>query len=114
LLISIPCLKHGMFKKESVMRLLMLLFYLILIIIGVSFAALNATAVKINLYIIQFSIPISVLIIIVFGVGIIIGFLLFLCRYLRLKHEYKKVKKQLELTEKEIKNLRSIPLKDQH
>jgi len=96
------------------MRLVMLIIYILLIIIGVSFAALNATSVGVNFYFKTVSMPISVLITIMLGIGILIGFLLFICRYWRLKAECHKIKNQLKLTEKEIKNLRSIPLQDQH
>lgn len=96
------------------MRILMLIMYLLLIIIGVSFAALNATSVQVNFYFTTLSMPISVLIAIMIGFGILIGFLLFVFRYWRLKVECRKMRNQLKLTEKEIKNLRSIPLQDQH
>jgi putative membrane protein len=96
------------------MRILMLVFYILLIIIGVSFAALNATSVQVNFYFKNLSMPISVLMTIMLGVGILIGFILFIGRYWRLKIECRKMKSQLRLTEKEIKNLRSIPLQDQH
>ncbi|QBR84236.1 LapA family protein [Legionella israelensis] len=96
------------------MRLLMLLFYLVLIIFGVTFAALNASDVQVNFYVTTFKLPMSVLMVIVLGIGILIGFIIFLFRYWRLKREYWKLKNQLNLTEKEIKNLRAIPLKDQH
>jgi putative membrane protein len=96
------------------MRILITVFYLILILIGVSFAALNASSVQVNFYITTVKMPISVLMTIMLGVGILIGFFLFLCRYWRLKAEHRKLKNQLRLTEKEIKNLRAIPLQDQH
>jgi len=96
------------------MRLIMLVFYIILIIFGVSFAALNASAVQVNFYFTSLSIPISVLMTIMLGIGIFIGFVLFIFRYWRLKAECRKINSQLKLTEKEIKNLRSIPLQDQH
>lgn len=96
------------------MRLLMLLFYILLIILGVSFAALNASSVEVNFYLKTISMPISVLMTIMLGVGVFIGFILFIGRYWRLKIECRKISNQLKLTEKEIKNLRSIPLQDQH
>lgn len=96
------------------MRILMLITYIVLIIIGVSFAALNATSVEVNFYFKTVTMPISVLMTIMLGVGILIGFILFIGRYWRLKIECRKMKSQLKLTEKEIKNLRSIPLQDQH
>lgn len=96
------------------MRLLMLVAYLLLIVIGVSFAALNASSVQVNFYFKTVSMPISVLMTIMLGIGILIGFILFVFRYWRLKVECRRMKSQLKLTEKEIKNLRSIPLQDQH
>ncbi|KTC89023.1 LapA family protein [Fluoribacter dumoffii] len=96
------------------MRILMLVIYILLIIIGVSFAALNASSVDVNLYFKTISMPISVLMTIMLGIGILVGFIIFIGKYWRLKAECHKIKNQLKLTEKEIKNLRSIPLQDQH
>lgn len=96
------------------MRIIMLIIYILLIIIGVSFAALNAASVDVNFYFKTVSMPISVLITVMLGIGILIGFVLFIARYWRLKAECHRVKNQLKMTEKEIKNLRSIPLQDQH
>lgn len=96
------------------MRVLMLVTYLVLIIIGVSFAALNASPVQVNFYFKTVSMPISVLMTVMLGTGTLIGFLLFIFRYWHLKIECRKMRNQLKLTEKEIKNLRSIPLQDQH
>lgn len=96
------------------MRVLILVVYLLLIILGVSFAALNATSVQVNFYIKTLSMPVSVLIAMMIGLGILIGFFLFMVRYWRLKVECRRIRNQLKLTEKEIKNLRSIPLQNQH
>jgi len=96
------------------MRLLMILIYLLLILIGVSFAALNASSVQVNFYVTTLTMPISVLMTIMLGIGVLAGFLLFLFRYWRIKIELIRTRNQLRLTEKEIKNLRDIPLKDEH
>ena len=96
------------------MRLIMTMFYLLLILIGISFAALNAASVKINLYFTTLNTPVSVLVLLMLGIGSVFGFVLFLFRYWRLKAEYRKIKSQLKLNEKEIKNLRAIPLQDEH
>lgn len=96
------------------MRIIMLIFYIVLIIFGVSFAALNASSVSVNFYFRTVSMPVSVLMTIMLGFGIFVGFILFVTRYYRLKFECRRIKSQLQLTEKEIKNLRSIPLQDQH
>ena len=96
------------------MRVFIWLFDLVLILLGVTFAALNAGNVEVNFYIKTLSIPTAVLITATFGAGLLLGFLLSLLRYWRLKMEFLKTKSQLKISAKEIKNLRDIPLKDQH
>ncbi|OGV32360.1 MAG: hypothetical protein A3E88_05755 [Legionellales bacterium RIFCSPHIGHO2_12_FULL_35_11] len=95
------------------MRFLAIIFYLILIFIGVSFAALNATSVQVNFYFKTIQMPISVLMVFMVGIGVIIGFVIFLSRYWNLKTMHRKIKNQLKLTEREIKNLRSIPIRNE-
>ncbi|MFA5960321.1 MAG: LapA family protein [Tatlockia sp.] len=96
------------------MRVLILICYVVLILLGVSFAALNASSVQVNFYFKTMTMPISVLMVFTLGIGLLLGVLLFLYRYWRLKMDCLKLKHQLKMTEKEIKNLRAIPLKDQH
>lgn len=96
------------------MRIVLTVFYLVLIILGVSFAVLNASSVQVNFYFTTLKMPISVLMVLMLGIGILLGLSLFFFRYWRLKSEHRRIKNQLRLTEKEIKNLRAIPLKDQH
>ncbi len=94
------------------MRIFLIIFYLFLIFLGAVFAALNATSVKINLFVTSFTLPVSVLVITSVIIGVLLGSLVFLGKYWHLKSEQHKLKNQLKLTEKEIRNLRSIPLND--
>ena len=94
------------------MRIFMAMFYFLIVILGISFAALNAASVQINLYFIILQLPLSFVIAVTLVVGVLIGFFLFLFRYYRLRLDNHKLQHQLRLTEKEIKNLRSIPLQD--
>lgn len=96
------------------MRILKVFLYILLLLVGISFAALNAGSVQVNLYVTTLTLPISVLMVIMIGIGLLIGFVLFVARYWRFKMELLKVQNQLKITEKEIKNLRDIPLKNQH
>lgn len=96
------------------MRIIIAACYLFLILIGVSFAALNATSVSVNLYVTNITLPISVLMVCMLALGMVMGFLMFLYRYWRLKAEHRRINNHLKLMEREIKNLRSIPLQDQH
>ena len=63
------------------MRIVMTVLYLILIIVGVSFAALNASSVHVNFYFTRLDIPISVLMISTLGIGLLFGFFLFFYRF---------------------------------
>ena len=114
------------------MRIIVVLLYLLLILIGISFAALNATTVAVNFYFKTVNMPVSVLAVIMLGVGILIGFILFILKYWRLKIVNSKIKNQLnklivltrgkngaiaingdEVVECGIKNLRTIPLRNE-
>lgn len=96
------------------MQIILVVFYLLLILFGISFAALNAASVPVNLYVTKLTMPISVLMTAMLGLGVCLGFCLFLARYWRVKADLRRVSNQLKLTEREIKNLRSIPIQDQH
>ena len=96
------------------MRIVLTIFYLLLMVVGISFAALNASSVRVNFYFTTLNTPVSVLVILMLGVGMVLGFMVFLGRFWRLKGESRKIRSQLKLTEKEIRNLRAIPLQDQH
>ena len=96
------------------MRIIRIILYSVLILIGITFAALNAGSVKVNLYVTTMTLPVSLLMVIMMGVGLLIGFLIFVARYWQFKLALLKIQSQLKITEKEIKNLRDIPLKNQH
>ena len=96
------------------MRIVMILFYLLLIMVGVSFAALNASFVVVNFYFSTMKMPISVVMMMMLGIGIVVGFFIFSLRYWRLKSDCRRLRQQLKMTEQEIKNLRTMPVKDNY
>ena len=93
------------------MRIFFIILNSILIVIGVSFALLNAEIVHIDLYVKQINMPLSLVLTITFSAGLITSFLLFFMRYWRLKRELYRINEQLQLSKTEVKNLRGIPLK---
>ena len=101
-------------KRIKSMRIVMMIIYLLVIIIGISFAVLNSTSVQVDFYITTIKMPVSMFMFLMLGIGIVVGFVFYLPKSLRLKYEIRNLKAQLRLTEKEIKNLRAIPLQDQH
>ncbi len=94
------------------MRFIMMIFYLCLVLVGVTFSVLNASAVTLNFYFKTVTLPMSMLVVLTFALGVLVGFIIFWSRYWCRYVKYRKVKHQLEMMEREIKNLREIPLKD--
>ncbi len=96
------------------MRIIKLIFVLIIILLGASFAVLNANVVQINYYFGTASMPLVLLLLIVFIVGIILGLISLSLYTMKLKHQNAQLSHRASIAEKEIFNLRRIPLKDTH
>jgi putative membrane protein len=94
------------------MKWMIYLIYLFLLIFGVSFSLLNADKVTLNLYLASFTLPLSLLLVLVLVFGVCLGIGLIIFKYWRLKYQYRKLSNQLQLKEQEIQNLRVIPIKD--
>lgn len=96
------------------MRILSAFFFILLVLIGISFACLNAEPVIVNYYIGQSKLPLSILLVMTFGAGLLIGFIMLSFRVVKLKAKLRRLKGRIKLSEKEVENLRAIPLKDEH
>ena len=96
------------------MRIFLYLVLLIVILLGISFAYLNAEPVVFNYYLAQRHIPLSLLLVCSLGIGLILGFLVVGVSWLKLKGENFRLKKRLKCTRQEIENLRAIPIQDKH
>jgi len=94
------------------------IFYAIAIVLiallGVIFAILNAEPVQFNYYFGSTQTPFSLAIILAMLVGAILGLLASLGMILKAKRQVARLKRSTEVTEKEIANLRAIPIKNQH
>lgn len=94
------------------MRILRYIVFIVLLLLALSFALLNADAVSINYYLGTSQVPLSILLVFAFGIGCIVGLLVSMSWYLRSKWHNRKLTQRLELAEKELTNLRTMPLKD--
>lgn len=90
------------------------LTFLLIIIIGISFAIINSSPVTVNYYIGIKQIPLSLLLMLTFGIGLLIGFLTLLISIFRLRTNLGRARRKLRVAEQEINNLRTIPIKDEH
>lgn len=94
------------------MRIVTYFIALLLIIVGASFAALNAGDVSINFYWSSASLPLSLLLAIAFVLGGVIG--MFVCAFVIIKQKAALYnhKRKLNAAEKELVNLRSLPIRN--
>ena len=81
---------------------------------GIVFAILNSVPVQFNYYFGSAATPLSLAIILAMLVGAILGMLASLGIILKAKRQVSRLKRSIEVTEKEIANLRAIPIKNQH
>jgi lipopolysaccharide assembly protein A len=80
-------------------------------LIGLTFASLNSTPVVFNYYLGAKTITLSLLLVFTFGAGIVFGLLITIISWIKAKKNNLQLKSRLKIAEKEVKNLRSIPIR---
>ncbi len=97
------------------MRVLFLLFFLIVVAIGVTFSILNADPVDLELYFVTLNtVPLSLILVVTLAIGAVLGLIASLSVVLRLKRENSRLRREVKMKEKEVMNLRNIPIKGTH
>ncbi len=82
------------------MRIISYLLWIVVIVIGVSFAGLNADSVNFNYYIGGIDIPLSLLLALAFAVGGFLGVIASLCAIMRAKGEERRARRALKKSER--------------
>jgi putative membrane protein len=95
-------------------RILFLIVLLILVVFTISFTLLNTQTVSIKYYFVQWDTDLMKVILFSVCLGAALGLMATIGIVFRLKHELSKRKKEVKLIEKEVANLRALPLKDKH
>lgn len=96
------------------MKILYLFLFLVLVIFGIVFAVLNADPVELHYYFGSKQVALSLVIVLSMMVGAVLGVIASTSVIVSSRREVHKLKKSVELAEKEIANLRAIPLQDKH
>lgn len=96
------------------MRIISFIFLLFIILLGVTFATLNSSMVTINYYIGHKTLPLSLLLVSVLTIGSLLGMMVGFWLLLKVKLKNYHLRQRLKLAEKEVENLRAIPLRDKH
>jgi len=95
------------------MKLIKLMLFLIILIIGAAFAVLNSEVVRLDYYLSNVELPLSIVLIATMSLGAVMGVIACSSIILRLKHENSGLKRKASIVHEEVKNLRTIPLRDQ-
>jgi putative membrane protein len=93
-------------------RIISYFFLLAIVIFGMTFATLNSESVTINYYFNQSTLPLSLLLVLVFALGCLVGMIVGFWLLIKAKIMNYRLRQRLELADKEIENLRAIPLQD--
>jgi putative membrane protein len=93
-------------------RLVALLFALLIIGFGLSFALLNAQSVTMDYYLGATTMPLSLALTLVLAVGAILGLLAGSGALLRQRRQTATLRRQLASAEKELNELRRLPVRD--
>lgn len=94
------------------MKIFFYFFLIALLIVGAAFSLLNAQLVRIHYYFGVHEIPLSLLLIITLSIGVLFGFFMTVSLYIQQKRQNYHLKKKVRTAEKEIENLRTIPIRD--
>lgn len=96
------------------MRYVIYIFWIIVILVGVTFASLNPQKLTLNYYVNTTTIHLPLLLLLVLVLGALLGVIAMLPSLIRAKSSNHRLKARVKQTEQEVQNLRSIPIKDAH
>ncbi len=94
------------------MRLIRLILFLLVMLVGAVLAVMNADLVNLNYYFGSRELPLSVLLVGAVFVGAVLGMVAGLGGMMRVKRENANLRRQARLASEEVNNLRSLPIKD--
>lgn len=95
-------------------KLMYTILVLVVILLGIIFAVLNAENVQLNYYFGSQELPLSLAMVMSMIVGAVLGVLASINLILRSRREISRLRKVSAMAEKEVANLRAIPIKNSH
>lgn len=93
-------------------RVLGAVLVLIVLVLTISFSVINAHEVQINYYFGASQVPLALLLVLAVVLGAVLGVAAVAALAFRMRIEIAKLRRAAKITEKEISNLRSMPLKE--
>ena len=95
-------------------RIITFIVLLLVTLLGLSFALMNAESVKLEYYFGSLEAPLSLVVVLAMIVGAALGVLASVGIVVGQKRELAKLRKAAKIANQEVTNLRSLPLKDTH
>lgn len=95
-------------------RIFSFILFFIIIVLGLFFGNINADAVKLDYYWGDIHLPLSIALVLSLLCGAVLGVFATLKLLVRQRYQINLLRKEIKLAEKEVDNLRTIPLKDDH
>lgn len=96
------------------MRLVQGIILFLIFLVALAFAVINADAVTVNYYIGTLQLPLSMVLVIAFALGAVVGLLVGGVRVLALKRELNRLRRSERIAQQELSNLRSLPIRPDH
>ena len=93
-------------------RIAKLILALAILLFGLAFHLKNNQLVELNYYVGTLELPLSLMVVIGLCIGALLGVLASMPIIIKLKRQKMKLEKQVKNSEKEINNLRVLPVKD--
>jgi putative membrane protein len=97
-------------REVRVIKIVKFILVVVFLIIGAAFAIINDQSVELDLYFMVTSLPLSLILLLATGVGILMGAVVSAFYFMRLRRENAVLRRQSRLVEQEVKNLRSLPI----
>lgn len=98
--------------SHTIKKYFSIILFLLIFIVSLVFFLKNNHMITFNSLVASQEIALSFLLFISLSIGALLGVLAWLPKVFSLKHRITKLEKQVKLTEKELDNLRVIPMKD--
>jgi putative membrane protein len=96
------------------LKIIGIIFFVLLLVLGLSFSLLNATPVELNYYFGSIELPLAFALVLTLAIGALLGLLGMLSMVFKLQRETVRLKKVIRASERELSQLRAIPVKDRH
>lgn len=91
-------------------KVIKFILVIVFLVIGAAFAIINDQPVELDLYFLVTSLPLSLILLLAVGVGIVLGAIVSAFYFMRIRKENANLRRQSRLVEQEVKNLRSMPI----